>query len=370
MEPGATIRFGGDERTLRVELAGRLDAAAVARLWPRAHEAFASRGSKPAVIVDGAGVEFCDGSGASLVAELARRSSGDFRVESFPDAYRSLLEIFDARGLAEPRERGRASFFEEFGRSTVALAADLREQVAFVGELLVSTAAAIRSPRRIRWRDVLDTAETAGVNALPIVVVIGFLLGLVLAFQSAMPMREFGAEIYVANLLGVSLMRELGPLMTAIILAGRTGSAFAAEIGTMRVNEEIDALTTMGVEPVRFLAVSRLLAAMFVTPILSCFCILAGLMGGAVVVLSLGIPLVVYVERSFDNVDTVGFLSGVLKAVVFAMIIASVGCQRGIRTGTGARAVGESTTSAVVSAILLVAIADAVFAVVLYSLDI
>jgi len=370
MQGRATIRFEGGEGTLRVELAGRLDADAVARLWPQADEAFADRRAKPAVVVDGSGVEYCDGSGASLVAELAQRSSGDFRVESFPDAYRPLLEIFDARELAESQDRPKPPFFEQLGRQTMHLASDLRDQVAFVGELLVSTATAARNPRRVRWRDVFDTAETAGVNALPIVVVIGFLLGLVLAFQSEMPMREFGAEIYVANLLGVSLMRELGPLMTAIILAGRTGSAFAAEIGTMRVNEEIDALSTMGLEPVRFLAVSRLLAAMVVTPILSCFCILAGLVGGAIVVSSLGIPLVVYVERSFANVDTAGFLSGMLKSVVFAAIIASVGCQRGIRTGTGARAVGESTTSAVVSSILLVAIADAVFAVVLYALDI
>jgi phospholipid/cholesterol/gamma-HCH transport system permease protein len=195
-------------------------------------------------------------------------------------------------------------------------------------------------------------------------------VGLIIAFQAAMPMGQFGAEIFVADLIALGMLRELGPLMTAIVLAGRSASAFAAELGTMKVNEEIDALSTMGLDPVRFLVVTRVLAALVMTPLLTIFANLVGLIGGAVVLLSLGFPLVTYTNRVLAAVDYVDLASGLCKAFVFGILIAAIGCLRGLQTGTGARAVGESTTRAVVSGIVLIVVVDGVFAVVYHYLGI
>ena len=162
-----------------------------------------------------------------------------------------------------------------------------------------------------------------------------------MAFQAAIPMRQFGAEIFVANLIGLSMLRELGPLMTAIILAGRSGSAFAAELGTMKVNEEIDALTTMGIDPVHFLVVPRVISAVLMTPLLALFSDLLGLIGGAVVLLSLGFPLITYINQVLSAVAFGDLLGGLVKSFVFGILVAGIGCLRGLQTKTGASAVGE-----------------------------
>jgi len=247
---------------------------------------------------------------------------------------------------------------------------DLRVLVSFVGELAAALGVALRNPRRIRWRDALLVAENAGVNATPIVALISFLIGLIMAFQSAVPMRQFGAEIYVADLVALSMLRELGPLMTAIILAGRSGSAFAAELGTMKVNEEINALTTMGLDPVRFLVVTRVLAAVVMTPLLTLFANLMGLVGGAVVFLSLDFPLVTYGQQVVGAVHLGDLVGGLMKSLVFGVLVAGIGCLRGLQTATGASAVGLSTTRAVVSGIVLIVLADGLFSVIFYQLGV
>jgi phospholipid/cholesterol/gamma-HCH transport system permease protein len=213
-------------------------------------------------------------------------------------------------------------------------------------------------------------AEAAGVDALPIVALISFLMGLIMAFQAAVPLRQFGAEIFVANLIGLSMLRELGPLMTAIILAGRSGSAFAAELGTMKVRDEIDALKTMGLDPVRFLVVTRVVAAVAMTPLLTIFADLLGLIGGAVVMRSLGFPLITYFNQIQYAVTYGSLVGGLVKAFVFGILVAAIGCLRGLQTRTGATGVGESTTSAVVSGIILIAIADGIFSVIYYYLNV
>ncbi len=243
-------------------------------------------------------------------------------------------------------------------------------QVAFVGEATAAMFHAARHPRQVRWRDALNLAQEAGANALPIVMLIAFLMGVILAFQSAVAMRQFGAEIFVANLVALSLLRELAPLMTAILLAGRSGAAFAAEIGTMKVNEEINALTTMGLDPVRFLVVTRVLAAVAVMPLLTLVANLVGLVGGAVVMKGFDIPFVTYFNQVTSAVTLSDLLGGLFKATVFGLLVAGVGCLRGLETRSGAAAVGISTTRAVVSAIILIVVADGVFAVVFYHLDI
>jgi phospholipid/cholesterol/gamma-HCH transport system permease protein len=205
---------------------------------------------------------------------------------------------------------------------------------------------------------------------LPIVALISFLLGLILAFQSAVPMRRFGAEIFVADLIGLAMVRELGPLMTAILLAGRTGAAFAAEIGTMTVNQEVDALTTMGLDPVRFLVTPRIIAAVLMTPLLTLFAMLVGMLGGALTMQSFAVPLVTFLKEVDSAVTTTDFMAGFVKTFFFAITIAGVGCLRGLQTAAGASAVGDSATRAVVSGIILLVVIDGIFAVVYFILDI
>jgi phospholipid/cholesterol/gamma-HCH transport system permease protein len=263
-----------------------------------------------------------------------------------------------------------ASPVEQIGRATLMLGNDIVDLIAFVGELCAALGRALRHPGLVRWRDALLTAELAGVNALPIVALLGFLLGLIMAFQSAIPMRQFGADLYVANLIGLSMLRELGPLLTAIILAGRSGSAFAAELGTMKVTEELDALTTLGLEPVGFLVVPRVIAAVAMTPLLAVWAGFFGLIGGAVVMLSLGFPLVTYVIQVESAVTVGDMIGGLGKSFVFGIVVAAIGCLRGLQTKSGASAVGESATRAVVSGLVLITIVDGVFAVIFYYLGI
>ena len=183
-------------------------------------------------------------------------------------------------------------------------------------------------------------------------------------------MKKFGAEIFVADLIGLSMLRELGPLMTAILLAGRSGAAFAAEIGTMRVNQEIDALTTMGLDPVRFLVTTRIIAALLMTPLLTIFSVLVGLLGGAFTMLSFSIPFVTFVNEVEGIVDFSDFMAGFVKSFVFAILIAGIGCLRGLQTSAGASAVGDAATRAVVSGIVLIVVVDGVFAFMYFLLDI
>jgi phospholipid/cholesterol/gamma-HCH transport system permease protein len=323
------------------------------------------------LVVDASGVDYCDGSGVSLFVALRRHqeeSGGTFELRGLRQEFGQLLALVEPSEDAEPGEAPIHSegFVEGVGRSTLQLLSDMRALVVFVGELTLALLNAIRNPRQVRFKDVFAVAERAGIGAIPIIALIGFLLGLILAFQSAMPMRRFGAEIFVADLLGISMLRELGPLMAAILLTARSGSAFAAEIGTMKVNEEIDALTTMGLEPVRFLIVPRVIAAVSVVPVLTMLMNVFGLIGGAIVMLSLNFPLVTYVNRVTDAVSLTDFFGGLFKALVFGVIVAGVGCLRGLQTRTGAGAVGESTTSSVVSGIILIAVIDGIFAVIFY----
>ena len=191
-----------------------------------------------------------------------------------------------------------------------------------------------------------------------------------MAFQAAIPMKMFGAELYVSNLIGIAMIRELGPLMTAIVLAGRSSSAFAAEIGTMRINEEIDALTVMGIDPIKFLIVPRIIASVVITPLLTIFSNLVGILGGALVITSMGYPIIAYYNQIAAFVKWNDFTGGMLKCIVFGLLIAISGCIRGYQTQSGSSAVGISTTRAVVTGIVLIAIFDGMFSITFYYLGI
>lgn len=358
---------------LILSIHGALDTASTGQAWRDAVHLLSQHQPKR-LIIDASRLTYCDGAGAALLLELRRRQQTRrqaYEIQSLDPSYHALLQLYeraetDWAGPLPPSE----SALEQIGRATAAIWDDVVVLIVFVGHLCAALARAALHPRVVRWKDALLTAELAGVNALPIICLLGFLLGLIMAFQSAIPMRQFGAEIYVANLIGLSMLRELGPLLTAIILAGRSGSAFAAELGTMKVSEELDALTTMGLEPVRFLVVPRVIAAVAMTPLLAVFAALLGLIGGAVVMLSLGFPLVTYIIQIKSAVTIGDLIGGVGKSFVFGIVVAAIGCLRGLQTKSGAGAVGEATTRAVVSGLVLITVVDGIFAVVFYSLGI
>jgi phospholipid/cholesterol/gamma-HCH transport system permease protein len=357
-----------------IRLRGRLDAYTVGNIWNPARAALAAQPRNP-VTLDAAGVEYCDVAGIALLVELLRHprpAGAAVTVRSLQEPFARLLQQFDPPSFAPqpPPARKRHNFVVRVGHSSMQLLRGGRERLAFVGESAAALAAIALHPLRLRWSDTLLLAQRVGADAVPIVLLVGFLMGVILAFQSAIAMHQFGAEVYVANLVALSLLRELGPLMTAILLAGRSGSAFAAELGTMKVNEELDALTTMGLDPVRFLVVPRMLAAFIMCPLLTLLADLIGLIGGAVVMRGFGIPFVTYFQQVESAATQGDLFGGVGKAFVFGLLIAGVGCMQGLKTGQGAAAVGLSTTRAVVGSIVLIIVADGIFAVLFNILDV
>jgi phospholipid/cholesterol/gamma-HCH transport system permease protein len=241
--------------------------------------------------------------------------------------------------------------------------------LVFLGAVAV---ALVRLPTRLhmfRARDLVRATDEAGVQAIPLVVLLGVLIGLILAFQSLVPMRRFGADIYVANLVALGLLRELGPLLTAVVLSGRSGSAFAAEIGTMKVNQELDALATMGVDATTMLVLPRLIAAMLVMPVLTVIMELAGLLGMTLVLSVDGIPPVTIADQVVHAVIPLDFYGGLFKATLFGGVVAAIGCRSGLGTGVGPRAVGLSATAAVVGGIVASIVLDGLLAVLFFRLD-
>ncbi len=234
----------------------------------------------------------------------------------------------------------------------------------FFGITIIKLLRALVSPRRLRFVSLVHQIEQTGLNAVPIVVLLSFLIGLVLAYQGADQLRQFGAEIFTVNLLAVSVLREIGVLLTAIMVAGRSGSAFTAQIGTMKVNEEVDAMQTLGLDPIEVLVLPRVNALLITLPLLAFIADLSGLLGGAVMsLISLDLSIVQFLRQLEEAVSLKNFMIGMVKAPVFAFIIAMVGCYEGLRVSGSAESVGRMTTQSVVKAIFLVIVADAVFSI-------
>jgi phospholipid/cholesterol/gamma-HCH transport system permease protein len=365
---GLTLRQEGPGE-LVVRLAGDLNAAVVARLWEPALARVRAGGlTSLRLELDGAG--YVDGAGLALLVKLhTEGQAAGIKVDmlGLPPRYRHLLDLAMRAEAPDaetaPAQRSPKGFSDgEFGF----ILRDLRELVCFVGESAGVLYGSFRHPRGVRWKDVIHQATAVGVESLPILLLIGFLMGLIMSFQSVITLQRFGGEIYVPNMLGLVMFREMGPLVTAILLAARSGSAFAAEIGTMHVNEELDALTTMGISPVRFLVGPRILASLVVVPVMTLFFNFASLVGGALVMLSIGFPLVTFTSRVFANVKATDLTGSLIKILVFSLLVAGVSCLKGLRTGGGASAVGRSTTGAVVSGLILITVADGLFAVLFY----
>jgi phospholipid/cholesterol/gamma-HCH transport system permease protein len=357
---------------ITLRLNGRLDAQSVAELWPKAMDAVSGGGQVKRVRVEASGLKYCDGAGIGLLAGLTIRAKEHGLALEYAGLDSGTQSLLDrALPTADlPRGGPGDSSIVQLGRATAETLASMAMMVSFLGEISRDLVWAATHPHRVRWMDVLLVCEKAGANALPVVCLLGWLMGLIIAFQTAAPLGRFGVDSMIPTMLAIAMVRELGPLVTAIILAGRSGSAFAAEIGTMKVTEELNALTTLGLDPVRFLALPRLIATMLMTPLLSLFAIIFGLAGGYLVMLSLGYSLSFYVNQVLAAVDYVDLLGGLFKSVVFAFLVAGVGCVRGLQTQQGPGAVGDSTTRAVVAGIVLIVVADGVLGGVFYAIGV
>ncbi len=370
-----TYLISQQKKNTILSINGRLDATGASLLW---HQILKdpTMASASCLVLDGKNIDYLDTAGAAFICHLENHFTdlgiAPIHLEKIKPDHLHLLDMFKknirkAASVTRPRE---LSYIERTGKQFSQHLTDAKEFITYTGQITWAMLQSLKHPGKIRWADTFAVAEKSGVDALPIVALISFIVGLVMAFQAAIPMRMFGAELYVANLIGISMVRELGPLMTAIVLAGRSSSAFAAEIGTMRINEEIDALSVMGIDPVRFLIVPRIIAATFITPLLTIFSNLMGMLGGALVITSMGYPIVSYYNQIASFVSWNDFAGGLVKCFVFGMLIAATGCIRGYQTSSGPSAVGESTTRAVVTGIVLIAVFDGIFSIIYYTLGI
>jgi phospholipid/cholesterol/gamma-HCH transport system permease protein len=285
------------------------------------------------------------------------------------DKVKGIMTLLDRDALSTSPiipEKRTIGMFERIGEASIGFYDDILEVIAFGGELTLEIIYSLFHLRSVRWTDVIVYMKKVGVDGLPIVGLITFLLGLILAFMSSLQLKQFGANIYVPSLLSLAMVRELGPIMTAILVAGRSGSAFAAEIGTMKVNEEVDALITMGFNPIRFLAIPKIFAAIMVVPLLTLFADLFAITGGlAIGVFFLDLTVYTYVQQSIKAITMFNIVASMIKSVVLAILIAGIGCQRGFMVRGGAQDVGNATTSAVVAALFLIIAVDSIFAILL-----
>ena len=335
--------------------------------------------SPPAtMIIDASGIEAFDTAGAWLVQKLLRRlrsEASGVKLHGLRPEFKHLLDIV-GQELGHQAETPRP----EAGRRVNRLASlgqwsnrhfeNGKALLAFIGESAIALVGWIAHPRRIRGRPILYNIRSAGFDALPIVGLLSFLLGIVIAYQGADQLRQYGANIFVADLVGLSTLREFAPLMTAVIIAGRSGSAYAAQIGTMAVTEEIDAMRTIGIAPLEQLVLPKMIALLIALPLLTAFADVFGVFGGMLMARSqLAVSYAEFLERFVKTVSVTAFLIGIGKAPVFAAIIVTLGCFQGFRTHGGADSVGRQTTRAVVQSIFLVIVADALFSVAFSALD-
>ena len=313
-----------------------------------------------------------DGGATALLLELraeAAAAGSETEIVGATGRVQSMLELYGAHPKRPSLQAPPAKIgvLDQIGRETRSL---LNESnlLDFIGDSFVAGAQATLAPGRINWPDVPRLMERAGADGIPIVLMINFLVGLVTAFQAAIQLKQFGANIFVADLVGLSITRELAPLMTAIIIAGRSGAAFSAELGTMRVSEEIDALRTLGLDPYQFLVFPRVIALTLVAPLLTVLADVVGIAGGLLVaIFSLDLTFHAYLAETEKALDLFDVFSGLLKSGVFGLAIALIACQRGLATHGGAEGVGRSTTSAVVTSLFAIVVADAIFTVIFHA---
>jgi len=297
----------------------------------------------------------------------------EFDGAGLPDGALRLLDLAFAVPEREGARRhaNQKGFFESVGESVLELAEGGKDLLTFTGELVLSLKRYARGTATYLRSDLLQYIQEAGAQAFAIVSVISFLIGMIFAFVGVMQLNAFGAGIYTADLVAVAMIREMAPIMTAIIMAGRTGAAYAAQIGTMKVNEEIDALQTLGMQPIDFLVTPRVIALVLMMPLLTMYGSLMGIFGGmAVGVVMLDISLVQYVAQTLSAVELNSLFGGLFKSIVYGSLVALAGCQQGMACGKSALAVGQSTTKAVVMGIVLIVVSASVLTVIYINIGI
>ncbi|MDY7036111.1 MAG: MlaE family lipid ABC transporter permease subunit [Thermodesulfobacteriota bacterium] len=354
-----------------IHIQGRMDASAAASMISGIGSLLEGR-RPPSLILDLEKVNYLDDFGVLVFVELKNkmaRIKGHFHLEHASKEVEKILSIFDydsiGKKIAFPK-KSPPNIFIRLGEAAIQQAEDLKYLISFFGSVCLSLIYVSLHPRSLRIDDTFSYMQKTGVDALPIVGLISFLLGLIMAFMSSVQLQQFGANIYVASLVSLAMTRELGPIMTAIIVAGRSGSAFAAEIGTMRISEEIDALYTMGFDPTRFLVVPKIIASVIVVPLLILFSDVFAILGGLLVGVSmLDLTVNSYIAQTLETLTLFDVFWGLLKGGLFALLIAWIGCLRGFQVRGGAASVGQATTSAVVSSIFLIILSDAIFSVIL-----
>ena len=354
---------------LTVAAGGRWTVAALASLDTplRALDAGASR----RVVIDLAAVEHLDTAGAWVLHRTLKQLARDGVDVAFAHVrsdFAPLLAEAERADrphvLALPEGHPFVRLVARIGRATFAVTHRVRDRVGFFGLTCITIGRSVAHPARIRFVSMVRHMERAGFDAMPIVGLLSFLIGVVIAFQGADQLRRFGAQVFVVNLLGISILREMGILLTAIIVAGRSGSAFTAEIGTMKVNEEVDAMSTIGLDPVEILVLPRLFALVLTLPLLTFFADLAGLAGGgAMSILVLDLSVAQFLKQLQTAVPIENFWIGMVKAPVFAFVIAMIGCAAGLGVERSAESVGLATTRAVVESIFMVILLDALFSI-------
>ena len=334
--------------------------------------------SKTQLVADGAQLEALDTAGAWVLQKLLLRLRGEgivVNLRGLRPEFAKLLQAVGQQAAAQADApytpaSAPATTLERAGRSAAAAFEQGVALLAFVGETTLALAASVAQPARFRWRPILYNIRSAGVDGLPIVGLLSFMLGIVVAYQGADQLRQYGANIFVADLVGLSMLREFAPLITAIIIAGRSGSAYAAQIGTMAVTEEIDAMRTLGIAPLDLLVLPKIFALAIALPLLTVFADVLGVIGGMLMArVQLGVGYGEFLDRFLKAVSITAYMVGICKAPVFAAIIAVVGCFQGFRTKGGADSVGRQTTRSVVQAIFLVIVADGLFSVAFSALD-
>ncbi len=330
------------------------------------------------VLAEGAGIEALDTAGAWVLQKLMLRLKGEgvgVELRGLRPEFTKLLAVVaqhvaDQASQPMPATSPSQTVFERVGRSAAAAFEQVVALLGFIGETAYALAGCFAHPTRFRWRSILFNIRSAGFDALPIVGLLSFMLGIVVAYQGADQLRQYGANIFVADLVGLSMLREFAPLITAIIIAGRSGSAYAAQIGTMAVTEEIDAMRTIGIAPMEMLVLPKLIALVIVLPLLTVFADVLGVFGGMIMARAqLGVSFGEFADRFTKAVSVTSYVIGIGKAPVFAAVIVMIGCFQGFRTHGGADSVGLQTTRSVVQSIFLVIVADALFSVAFSALD-
>lgn len=332
--------------------------------------------AQTALDVDGAGIEALDTAGAWILHKfLARlRDQGAVvEVHNLRSEFARLLEVVAEHVADQPAPATSKSptGFAHIGRNTMAGMEQTVALFSFVGASASAFGGCLAHPSRFRWRAILFNIRSAGFDALPIVGLLSFLLGIVVAYQGADQLRRYGANIFVVDLVGLSMLREFAPLITAIIIAGRSGSAYAAQIGTMSVTEEIDAMRTIGIEPLELLVLPKIMALVIALPLLTVFADVFGVFGGMIMARAqLGVDFSEFIHRFAKAISVTAYLVGIGKAPAFAAIITVIGCFQGFRTKGGADSVGRQTTRSVVQSIFLVIVVDALFSIAFSALGI